>query len=438
MPVSKELWTYYLIRLLAFPFQWMPYSWIHAIGNRLGAILFYLMPTYRKRTFSNLSLAKELNLSKTDLMKIAKQSFQNLATVCLEYPRLSAEKHLSPSILCENPEEAEKLHKQGQGIIFFCAHLSNWEVLFLEGTSRMQGIAIGKPIKNKSLYRWILSIREKYGGRIVTQRNALLEGIRALKKGVFVGIVGDQGMPSSGYCSPFLGRNAWSSTAPALLAYRTNSPIIVAWTMRVHAGYRIRYSDPIWPDQSLPIETEIPRMMTESFAILQNKIKERPGEWLWQHNRWKQQTPKNIYKQFRHDSICIILPEDTAALNTLLPHLQTFREIYPLDFLFLCAPNNCRQSLLFEADEIFFYSNVCETLLPDYRCKLIFNLTNKKRIRKHYLSLSAFEVLDLKTLKTLSEPHLPPHLANDFSAILKRALCRPGSLWKKEETENAC
>ena len=163
-------------------------------------------------------------------------------------PRFGRETDFSRVIQCENPETADELYRQGQGIIFFCGHLSNWEALFLDGTRRMRGIAIGKSIKNKRLYRWIVSIREKNGGKIIAPRNAVKEGLRVLRKGVFMGIVGDQGMPDSGYSFPFLGRRAWTTTAPALLAYKTHCPIIVATTRRVKGGYRIRYSDPIWPN----------------------------------------------------------------------------------------------------------------------------------------------------------------------------------------------
>lgn len=427
--MSKELWSYYFIRIAAYPFSWMPYSWIHRLGSWIGLLIFHCIPGYRKRVFSNLSLAKGLHLSPQQLIQVAKQTFQNLAILCLEYPRLSAEKDLSPTIFCENPEVAESLHAQGKGIIFFCGHLSNWEVLFLEGTRRMPGIAVGKPIKNKRLYRWIVSIREKYGGKIIPQNRALIEGIRALKQGKFVGIVGDQGMPSSGYSSLFLGRKAWSSTAPALLAYRTSSPIITATVHRVKNGYRIHYSDPIFPNLAEPIETEVTRMMNQALSFLEQKILASPGEWLWQHNRWKQQTPQNVYKKFRYDAICVVLPQNLSLLQSMLPHLATFRKIYPRDFLFLCAPQEARHLPLIDADDSFFYSKIEETLLPDYRSKLVFNLANFTPLKRHYLRLSAFEVLDFTVLKALAHPHLPSSNETDLSTILTRALCRKGSLW---------
>ena len=431
--LCNSLSSYWFIRILAYPLQWMPYSWIHCLGKWIGNLIFYCMPSYRKRTLSNLGLATDLALSKQEILQIAKESFQNLAIVCLEYPRLGREKTLSPSIYCENPETATALHKEKKGIIFFCGHLSNWEVLFLDGTTRMQGVAIGKPIKNQRLYRWIVSIREKYGGKIIAQKNGIAEGLRALKKGDFIGIVGDQGMPSSGYSSLFLGRRAWTSTAPALLAYRTGLPIIVALTRRTKNGYRISYSEPIWPQIEEPAEREVIRLMNDSLAILQEEIKKNPGQWLWQHNRWKQQTPKNVYKRFRHDSIGLVLPPERSLVEKMLPHLSVFRQIYPLDFFLLFAPASCQGMTLPDANEIVFYSDLKETLREDYRCKLFFDLANYGPLRRHYLSFSAFEVLNLGDLKNLSAPHLPTHLKDDLSAILQRALSRPGSLWQKEK-----
>lgn len=427
--MNKETFQYYLIRIGTYPFGLMPYTWLHRLGKLLGFIAFYCMREYRKRALSNLALAKDLAFSKKDLIKIARRSFQNLAINCLEYPRLSREKNFTKVIQCENPEVAQNLYNQGKGVIFFCGHQSNWEVLFLDGTTRMQGIAIGKSIKNKMLYHWIVSIREKNGGKIISPHNAVREGFRALKKGTFIGIVGDQGMPDSGYSFPFLGRRAWTSTAPALLAYKTGSPIVFAATHRVKGGYKIRYSEPIWPDFSKPMEEAVVLMMDQALSLMQNSIRKYPGEWLWQHNRWKQQTLKTLYKRFRQDCICIILPKLEAPLRDLLLHLPTLKAIYSADFLTVLAPDNCKNMTLIDADECIYYSDIKETLLDDYRFKLIFNFTDYLPIKYHYERLSAFEVLDLATLKELADPHLPDELKDNLSEIFKRALCRPGSIW---------
>ena len=422
----REKLVYSLIRLATWPCRWMPYSWIRLLGRFLGWLGFFLLHDYRKRALSNLALASKLELSEAEILQIAKESFQNLAINCLEYPKLDAESNLASVIRCENKELADALYAKGQGIVFFCAHQANWEVLFLDGTARMNGVAIGKPIKNKRLYQWIVSIREKNGGKIIAPQNAVKEGLRALKKGAFLGIVGDQGMPSSGYSFPFLGRKAWTSTAPALLAYRTQSPIVFAETRRTQQGYKIRYSDPIWPDATKPMEEEVVRMMDETLRLLEKSVEEAPGEWLWQHNRWKQQTPLKISKRFRHDCLCIVLPSDATEWDKITPELSAFRILYPTEFISLLIPEERREAPLeLEGAERLYYRTPSETLLKDYRFKFVFNFTNDAKIAPHYRKLSAFEVLTWADLQALAKPHLLSDEPENLSNLLQRALYRP-------------
>lgn len=383
--------TYFLIRVVTLPFAFMPYRLIRLLGSFLGLIGFYAIKNYRKRALSNLALA---GFSTNESIKIAKLSFQNLAINLLEYPRFFKEKDFLKIIKCENAKRAEELYKKGQGIVFFCGHQSNWETLFLDGNIRMKGVAIGQEIKNKHLYKWIVEIREKTGGKIVNKKEALRTCLKCLKKGLFVGILGDQSTPESNYSFPLFKRRTWISTAPALLAYKTSSPIIVATTKRTKRGYTITYSDPIWPNTSEPLEKEIARLMDSSLTILERTISQSPGEWLWQHNCFKQQTPNNIYKEFRHDSICIILPNEEKKFTESLDCLKTLKDIYSRDFLFIMAPEKLKSLIPIKSDEIITYNTPEEILKKDFRFKLIFNFTNYAKIKPFYKNLSAFKVIN--------------------------------------------
>ncbi|HSW71877.1 MAG TPA: hypothetical protein VLG44_00515, partial [Chlamydiales bacterium] len=241
--------------------------------------------------------------------------------------------------------------------------------------------------------------------------------------GVFLGIVGDQGMPDSGYAFPFFGRKAWTSTAPAILAYKTGSPIMVATTRRKKGKYHIHYSEPLWPDLSKPMDEEIIRLMNASLAQLQESIKKSPGEWLWQHNRFKQHVNKVIQKSYRWDSICIILPPEKEEFEKLLPHLKTLKNIYASDFLFVIIPTAFEHQLNIECDEKILYNKIEDALVNDFRFKLVFNFTKLKKIKKHYLKLSAFHVLTLEDLKKIAYPYKK---TSSLSDILKKALCKQG------------
>ncbi|HPE84660.1 MAG TPA: hypothetical protein PLO43_00575 [Chlamydiales bacterium] len=402
-----------LINLITFPMRFVSYRAIHALGHFLGPILYYLIPKFRKRALSNIALA--LKLPNSEIRQLAKASFANLAITCLEYLKLARETDMSNLVTCINPETAQKIIDSGKGIIFFCAHQANWEILFMEAGNRMPGIAIGRPIKNARLYKWLISIRERFGGRIVEPKNAIKESLRALRAGKFVGIVGDQGMPESSYAFPFFGVRAWTTPTPAILAHRTGCPIIVATCVRLPVGrYEIHYSDPIWPEADQPLDQEIKRMMTQALGLLEESIAQNPDQWLWQHNRWKQETPSNVYYRFRKDPILIIIDNEDQ-----LRHLQTFREIYPRVLLTLLAPKHLISKIHLSDTEIIPYRNPKETLLADYRFKLVYDLTNSSSISKHYGRLSAFEVLNIPILQKLANQ--PTH---DLSELLKKAVCR--------------
>jgi Kdo2-lipid IVA lauroyltransferase/acyltransferase len=394
--------SYFSIRAFLFPFSLLPYKWIHLLGKGLGIITFPFLTRYRKRALSNLSIASDLNYSNLEIEILAKESLGNLFTVALEYGKLSREKNIQRIAECVNPEEADKIRGSGKGIIFFCAHQANWELLFLEGTSRMKGIAIGQPVANKFLYNWILRIREKFGGKIIEPKQSVKEGLKALKKGVFLGIVGDQGLPDGGYLSSFLGRPAYTSPLPALLSHRSGSPIIFASTTRKEGKYIIRYSPAIWPSSEKTMDEDIPILMDQALNLLETSIRWNPGQWLWQHNKWKQQGPGRLKKSYRQDTIAVFLPLDETLSKGLIEELKVLREIYPTEFISFFLPKEVELPEKL-ATETIHYTKPSHLKRKDYRFKLVFNLTSNSSLNKHYLGLSAFKVLTLDTIAKISK-----------------------------------
>jgi KDO2-lipid IV(A) lauroyltransferase len=371
--------NYSLFRIATFPIQFLPYSLLHKLGSFLGIVIYFCYPRYRKRALSNLALATSLNLTPDQVVALAKKSMQNLAITALEYPRLYRENDISKIAFCENPEKADSLMSQGRSVIFFVGHQANWEILFLEGTSRMPGVAIGRPIANAPLYRWTLRLREKFGGKIIPPKDAYRSSVKALKAGKFLGIVGDQGMPNSGFSSPFLGRDAYTSPLPALLSKRTGSPIIVATIRREEEKYIIHYSDPIEPQEDTNAQ------MGQVLALFEKSIQERPHEWLWIHNKWKQQLPGRLKKPFRHDAVAFVFGTDPEALEWL-PQL---RLLYPTEQLTAFIPESLTPPE--NSCEIKIYHTLTDILTPDYRFKLVVDFTNTPLITKHFAKLGALQ-----------------------------------------------
>jgi KDO2-lipid IV(A) lauroyltransferase len=424
----KKLLNYsiYLgVKGLLYPIGILPISWIHALGRTLGYLLYSFHAPFRKRSFSNLSLATRLSLSPEKIRKITLESLQSMAITGLEYPKLKRIKNLKKLVTLHQDPETAKLLQKSHSVVFFCSHQANWELLFLSATyQKLDGIAIGKPLKNHFLYDWILSIRERFGGKIIEPKNAFKEGLRALKQGKFIGIVGDQSLPSSYYSSPFLGRKAYTSPLPALLSYRTGKPVVFAEIVRNKAHYDIYFHAPIFPETNAPQEKETTRIMNALLHQLEESIVRRPGEWLWAHNRWKQEEANQVYYRYRHESIAVVLD--------LKPHqsfLLELRRIYPKAFIDLVTPQ--LGDPLIHDGNIFYYEKTPLEVISAYKYKMIFNLSlfNLTSLRRKGSVFKILSEKDLIALASEQSHHVDP---NNIQEVLIKAISRKNSYWKEE------
>ncbi len=412
-----------------FPFRYMPIPWLHKCGKGIGYLAYIFHSSFRKRSYSNLSLAKSLSLSFEDIQKITLESLQSLAITSLEYAKLSTIKDLGKLVTCHYHPEVEKLLQKGNQIVFFCSHQANWELLFIEAHYRgMQGIAIGKPIKNPYLYRWIISIRERFGGKIIEPKNAIKEGLRALKQNKFVGIVGDQAMPSSFFSSDFLGRKAYTSPLPALLAYRTGHPIVFAEILRRGFHYHIHYHEPVYPNKETPQEQDISRMMNHILGQLEASILQNPGQWLWAHNRWKQEEADLVYYRFRYESIAVVVDEKNQIESTQ-NFLFELRKIYPRAFIDLICPEASHLEHI--GGQTYYYANSPHEIISPYRYKLIFNISSCNLSSLKKLG-SVFKILSPLKLAKLAKKQSSLVDENNLQEILIKAISRKNTYWKEE------
>ncbi len=415
----------HIIHILGLPLRYLPYKAIQKLGQILGTAAYYLSPKHRKRVLNNLAIAENLNIPKEEHAAIAKASFQNLIITSLEYFRLPrSKKRLHEIVSLEDEESFLKYKKNDKGFVLFSGHQANWEVPFLELTRLMPGIAIGRPIKNFYFYQWIQSIRQMFGGIIIPPQNAIAKSMEAISEGKFVGLVSDQAFPGSSYSYPFFGVRAWASPGPALLAYKSNTPLIVVTTRREGHHYRLYLSDPIIPDQSKSLKSEIKRMMDTAFSILENSIAEAPEQYLWQHNLWKQQGVNHVEKKYRHDYILVMLPDDEEQLHLYLPSLDTLKEIYPRSFLHVLYPSHLRSPSNIEGWNVHLYDDENALLLNDRRIQMVIDFTNNKAIRKHYKKLCAFEVLNVGSLNKESRKHPQYNKGQGITQDLIHALCK--------------
>lgn len=424
----SQVLAYYALKTFTTPLSLLSYPLMHGLGRAMGTLAYtFSPPRLKKITFNNLALAKSLNLSEREIKKIARHSYQNLVVNALLYFRLKRSRgKITKLVTGHNLEPFHHLLDQGQGVIAVTGHISNWELCFLHHTQFRKGYAIGKPIKNKRIYRFIQSIREMHKGHVIEMQNALTEGAKVLKQGHVFSMVNDQSFTSSPYAYPFFGVRAWTSPSPALLAYRTNCPIVVVTTVRQKGSkYDYFVSDPIWPNRKNRLKQELPRIMDLIMEKFEKHISKYPDQWLWQHKRWKQEGFHRVYPEYKADSILFILPKDPELFKKIAPGLKVLKQIYRRSFLTFLIPQEYAQGFDLKEHETLTYKNDTELYRRDYRFQLVFDLMSQKKLQKHYLKLGAWRAFSLVDL--LSKLGQKPEDPFVMREIFIQVLCLPGT-----------
>ena len=178
--------------------------------------------------------------------------------------------------------------RHGRALVL-TAHLGNWELLTLAPALTGYPLAVvARALDSPTLNVWADRIRRTGGVDIIDKREALRPVLAALRHGRLVGVLLDQNTSRrEGVFVPFFGRLASTSRALAVLALRTRTPIVPAFTRRLAPG---RHVITVYPALPLPSEndgTAILALTARCTAVIENAVRATPEQWLWAHDRWR-------------------------------------------------------------------------------------------------------------------------------------------------------
>ena len=234
--------------------------------------------------------------SDKEVRSIAKASFRNLARVAvgvLIMPRLL--KRVPSGFECMHVDRVAKAHAMGSGgIVYFTAHYGNWETQ--SWTSTLLGgdfTAVGRPFRNKLVYRDIARKREAVGLKLVNKKEAIRPLIKTLKRGGEVGLVADQYAGKGGVPTLFMGRVCSTTNAAAALARLTHCPIVPAFCRELPDHHFQAYIyEPFFVAETDDAEKDIREATQRCMDCLELEIRRAPENYLWAHRKWRRSYKK--------------------------------------------------------------------------------------------------------------------------------------------------
>jgi KDO2-lipid IV(A) lauroyltransferase len=228
--------------------------------------------------------------TEAELLGIAEQSIQNLFKLVFEFLR-TPETSAHPERYIEPPDVTalmEAVKKKG-GFIAVVSHFGNWEWLAIP--IKKYGLhvhAVGRPLKNPYLYRYVREMREAANLINIEKSGAVRFSIEVLKQRGILAVLIDQHESRGSVWVDFFGRKAATSTLPAMLALKYEYPVLPAFFYREESGYsKIKYG-PLFPlIRTGDLQADLLANTQQYVAKIEEEIRKRPGDWLWAHRRWR-------------------------------------------------------------------------------------------------------------------------------------------------------
>jgi KDO2-lipid IV(A) lauroyltransferase len=229
--------------------------------------------------------------------KILRESWDNLGRTASEYVHLgdlwdydpahpnAGRIQISESCIARFVE----LREDGKPALFFAAHLANWELPAVAAARHgLASAALYRTPNNRAIARDILAMREPVMGRLIPAGHAApIRMMEALDEGLHLGMLVDQRF-GRGPKIHFLGRPASANPLLARLARRFDAPVHGARAIRLPDGrFRLELTEAVELPRDARGQVDIDAATQRINDIVEGWIREYPGQWLWQHRRWR-------------------------------------------------------------------------------------------------------------------------------------------------------
>jgi len=273
----------------------LPRRSLLALGAGLGALAGRIDSRHTAIARDNLRAAFGPGMTPTERERVLRACWRHFGRItfdALAFPRLDRDA-LGSVIKVSGLDNARAALALGRGALVFSAHYGHWEAgAYAMGLLGVPFAVIARPLDNPLLDRRLVALRQGTGNAVIPKRRAVRETMRALSRGAGVAILIDQDAREDGVFVPFFGRLAATTSTLALIALRTDAPIVPVFARVEEDGTIAVHIEPVV--EARPTgdrDADVLRLTAACTAIVERWVRHDPEQWLWMHRRWKTRPP---------------------------------------------------------------------------------------------------------------------------------------------------
>ena len=285
----------------------LPLALCFVVGQAGGALMWLILPGYRRLARENLTIAFGRELSPAQIRRLAFKHFTTLGANVVSAIKIAALSHeaIERIATIENLDLIGQNIAKGRPVLLAINHIGNWELYAQLGYNN-KGVRLGtiyQALHNKLLDDLLNSDRRRRGVLTFNRKEGFQGALILLREPGVLGVLVDQHAGNSGLWTPFFGRLCSTSPLSAMLAIRTNAVVLpAAIYTKGFAKWRVVVSEEV------PWTAENPDKLTLDInKALEKQIRTSPADWFWVHNRWKTPNPNFLLENTKRG---IFLPPE--------------------------------------------------------------------------------------------------------------------------------
>lgn len=290
-------------RIEAFAWDWLYWNPFRTVSperaSDIGAWLFKVVGpllSQHKTVVNNLKLAFP-EKSPDEIKKLAIEAWDNSGRIAGELPHM--DKILSRDydyVEIVHGERLKDIFESKKGAVMVSGHFANWEVIAgIVGREIPSCVLTYRILNNPHIDYRVNKLRQGYGASILTPKGlGTREMMRALLEGRAVALMNDQKF-NEGLAVPFFGHDAMTAQGPTRMAYKYDVPIIAVSAYRTGpAKFKLTVHPPVEKSESNSEKENLFQTVSKITKFMEDRIREHPSQWFWQHRRWPKSAWKNI------------------------------------------------------------------------------------------------------------------------------------------------
>jgi len=173
------------------------------------------------------------------------------------------------------------------GVIVALPHTGNWDhagAYFCAKGIRL--VTVAERLKPEKLFLKFLGYRQAMGMEVLPLDGGVLGTLQErLEEGALVALVSDRDLSRSGIEVEFFGGKARMPAGPALLALRTNAPLITAFVSYTDNGVHIDFRSIVLPTSG-DENSKVQQIVQMTAKYFEDGISENPEDWHMLQRIW--------------------------------------------------------------------------------------------------------------------------------------------------------